>query len=96
MVWGSEIGGKSPKKGRRAGGEREERERSGPMKSFLFFFFNKKPNHLREECRHQFKVLGEFKMGVDMAHEDWLCVREGTPLLGECPLHPKSTFTFYF
>ncbi|MFS7995388.1 hypothetical protein Hanom_Chr12g01117321 [Helianthus anomalus] len=48
------------------------------MKSFLFFFFfNKKPSHLRGECRHQFRVLGEFKSGVDVAHEDWLCVREG-------------------
>ncbi|MFS7983434.1 hypothetical protein Hanom_Chr11g00974441 [Helianthus anomalus] len=53
-----------------------------------FPFFNKKPSHLRGECRHQFRVLGEFKRGVDVAHEDWLCLREGTPLLGECPLHP--------
>uniref|UniRef100_A0A251RSM7 Uncharacterized protein n=1 Tax=Helianthus annuus TaxID=4232 RepID=A0A251RSM7_HELAN len=45
------------------------------------------------ECRHQFRVLGEFKRGVDVAHEDWLCVREGTPLLGECPLHPYVDYT---
>ncbi|MFS7892521.1 hypothetical protein Hanom_Chr00s000647g01653381 [Helianthus anomalus] len=55
--------------------EREERERSGPMN---FFFVNKKPSHLSGECRHQFRVLGEFKRGVDVAHEDWLCVREET------------------
>ncbi|MFS7995593.1 hypothetical protein Hanom_Chr12g01119751 [Helianthus anomalus] len=59
----------------------------GPIKSFLSFFFNKKPSHLRGECRHQFRVLGEFKRGVDVAHEDWFGVREGTHLLGE-HLHP--------
>ncbi|MFS7972334.1 hypothetical protein Hanom_Chr09g00843551 [Helianthus anomalus] len=60
------------------------------MRSFLFFFlfFNKKPSHLREECRHQFRVLGGFKRGVDVTHEDWFGVREGTHLLGEHPLHP--------
>ncbi|MFS7974835.1 hypothetical protein Hanom_Chr10g00873421 [Helianthus anomalus] len=57
-------------------------------------FFNKKPSHLRGECRHQFKVLGEFKRGVDVAHENWLCVREGTPILEECPLHPKLRLVF--
>ncbi|MFS7992141.1 hypothetical protein Hanom_Chr12g01078751 [Helianthus anomalus] len=56
----------------------------------LFFSLKKKPIHLRGECRHQFRVLGEFKRGVDVAHEDWLGVREGTHLLGEHPLHPKS------
>ncbi|MFS7994969.1 hypothetical protein Hanom_Chr12g01112391 [Helianthus anomalus] len=62
---------------------------SGPMGDFLaFFFFNKKPSHLRGECRHQFRVLGEFKRGVDVAHEYWFGVREGTHLLGEHPLHP--------
>ncbi|MFS7972696.1 hypothetical protein Hanom_Chr09g00847811 [Helianthus anomalus] len=75
------MGGDSPKRG---GGERM----SGPMRSFLsFFFFNKKPSQLRGECRHQFRVLGEFKRGVDVAHEDWFGVREGTHLLGEHPLH---------
>ncbi|MFS7942657.1 hypothetical protein Hanom_Chr06g00490981 [Helianthus anomalus] len=69
------------------------------MKNFLFF--NKKPSHLRGKCRHQFRVLGEFKRGVDVSHEDWLCVRERTPLLGECPLHPYlqhlfHTYTFDF
>ncbi|MFS7973944.1 hypothetical protein Hanom_Chr09g00862641 [Helianthus anomalus] len=49
----------------------------------------KKPIHLRGECRHQFRVLGEFKRGVDVALENWLGVREGTHLLGEHPLHPK-------
>ncbi|MFS7983980.1 hypothetical protein Hanom_Chr11g00981091 [Helianthus anomalus] len=47
-----------------------------------------KPIHLRGECRHQFRVLGEFKRGVDVAHEDWFGVREGTHLLVEHPLHP--------
>ncbi|MFS7970230.1 hypothetical protein Hanom_Chr09g00818581 [Helianthus anomalus] len=62
-----------------------------PIKLLLlfFFFFNKKPSPLRGECRHQIGVLGEFKRGVDVAHEDWLGVREGTHLLGEHPLHPK-------
>ncbi|MFS8027142.1 hypothetical protein Hanom_Chr16g01495201 [Helianthus anomalus] len=46
------MGGDSPKRG---GGERM----SGPMRSFLSFFFNKKPSHLKGECRHQFRVLGE-------------------------------------
>uniref|UniRef100_A0A251UV48 Uncharacterized protein n=1 Tax=Helianthus annuus TaxID=4232 RepID=A0A251UV48_HELAN len=46
--------------------EREERERPCPINAFLFFFFNKKPIHLRGECRHQFRVLGEFKRGVDL------------------------------
>ncbi|MFS7949155.1 hypothetical protein Hanom_Chr06g00568241 [Helianthus anomalus] len=35
-------------------------------------------------------MLGEFKRGVDVAHEDWLGVREGTHLLGEHPLHPNK------
>ncbi|MFS7934704.1 hypothetical protein Hanom_Chr05g00394851 [Helianthus anomalus] len=56
---------------------------------FFYFFFNKKPIHLRGECRHQFRVLEEFKRGVDVAHENWLGVREGTHLLGEHPLHPN-------
>ncbi|MFS7985381.1 hypothetical protein Hanom_Chr11g00997741 [Helianthus anomalus] len=43
------------------------------------FFLIKKPSHLRGECRHPFRVLGEFKREVDVAHEDWLCVKEGTP-----------------
>ncbi|KAJ0593783.1 hypothetical protein HanHA300_Chr03g0101381 [Helianthus annuus] len=60
--------------------EREERGKGWTNEKFLFFF-NKKPSHLRGECRYQFRVLGEFKRGVDVAHEDWLCVREGTPLL---------------
>ncbi|MFS7897115.1 hypothetical protein Hanom_Chr00s006883g01736181 [Helianthus anomalus] len=33
-------------------------------------------------------LLGEFKRGVDVALADWCCVREGTPLLRECPSHP--------
>ncbi|KAF5777743.1 hypothetical protein HanRHA438_Chr12g0550271 [Helianthus annuus] len=57
---------------------------------FLFFFFlNKKANPLREECRHQIEGVREFKRGVDVARADWPCVREGTPLRGECPSHPK-------
>ncbi|KAM0011272.1 hypothetical protein Hdeb2414_s0065g00766641 [Helianthus debilis subsp. tardiflorus] len=63
---------------RRKEGEMEERGRRWTND---FFFFNKKPSHLRGECRHQFRVLGEFKRGVDVAYEYWLCVREGTPLL---------------
>ncbi|MFS7989322.1 hypothetical protein Hanom_Chr11g01045361 [Helianthus anomalus] len=59
----------------------------------LFFKKKKKPIHLRGECRHQFRVLGEFKRGVDVAHEDWFGVREGTHLLGEHPLHPKAQAT---
>ncbi|MFS7981459.1 hypothetical protein Hanom_Chr10g00951221 [Helianthus anomalus] len=78
------MGEDSPK---REGGERM----SGPMRSF-FFFFNKKPSHLRGECRHQFRMLGEFKRGVDVAHEYWFGVREGTHLLGEHPLHPYVFF----
>ncbi|MFS7957924.1 hypothetical protein Hanom_Chr07g00672181 [Helianthus anomalus] len=62
---------------------------SGPIGDFLAFFLKKKPSHLRGECRHQFRVLGEFKRGVDVAHEYWFGVREGTHLLGEHPLHPK-------
>ncbi|MFS8008823.1 hypothetical protein Hanom_Chr14g01277441 [Helianthus anomalus] len=62
------------------------------MKNFLFFF-NKKPSHLRGECRHQFRVLREFKRGVNVARKYWLCVRERTPLLKECPLHPKHHIT---
>ncbi|MFS7912585.1 hypothetical protein Hanom_Chr02g00131701 [Helianthus anomalus] len=65
-----------------------------PFFSFFFFFLKKKkPIHLRRECRHQFRVLGEFKRGVDVAHEDWFGVREGTHLLGEHPLHPKWVMT---
>ncbi|MFS8010378.1 hypothetical protein Hanom_Chr14g01296291 [Helianthus anomalus] len=66
--------------------ERGERER-GPINAFLFSL-KKKTIHLRGECRHQFRVLGEFKRGVDVTHENWLGVREGTHLLGEHPLHP--------
>ncbi|MFS7994010.1 hypothetical protein Hanom_Chr12g01100831 [Helianthus anomalus] len=58
---------------------------------FFLFFLKKKPIHLRGECRHQFRVLGEFKRGVDVAHEDWFGVREGTHLLGEHPLHPNAS-----
>ncbi|MFS7943269.1 hypothetical protein Hanom_Chr06g00498271 [Helianthus anomalus] len=61
-------------------------------------FFKKKKKksiHLRGECRHQFRVLGEFKRGVDVAHENWLDVREGTHLLGEHPLHPYKEKTSY-
>ncbi|MFS8007994.1 hypothetical protein Hanom_Chr14g01267501 [Helianthus anomalus] len=61
-----------------------------------FFSFNKKPSHLRGECRHQFRVLGKFKRGVYVAHENWLYVKEGTPLLGECPLHPKDIYYTIF
>ncbi|MFS8028871.1 hypothetical protein Hanom_Chr16g01515631 [Helianthus anomalus] len=61
----------------------------------IFSFLNKKPSHLRGECRHQFRVLGEFKRGVDVTHEYWLCVRERTPLLGECPLHPQRSTSIY-
>ncbi|MFS7902511.1 hypothetical protein Hanom_Chr01g00012141 [Helianthus anomalus] len=60
--------------------ERGRREGGVTNKKFLFFLI--KTSHLRGECRHQFRVLGEFKRGVDVAHEDWLCVKEGTPLLG--------------
>ncbi|MFS7944785.1 hypothetical protein Hanom_Chr06g00516371 [Helianthus anomalus] len=49
---------------------------------------------LRGEWRHQIGVLGEFKRGVDVAHGDWFGVREGTHLLGEHPLHPKTLFFF--
>ncbi|MFS7989606.1 hypothetical protein Hanom_Chr11g01048901 [Helianthus anomalus] len=59
---------------------------------FFFFFKKKKPIHLRGECRHQFRVLGEFKRRVDVTHEDWFGVREGTHLLGEHPLHPYLNF----
>ncbi|MFS7995708.1 hypothetical protein Hanom_Chr12g01121111 [Helianthus anomalus] len=55
---------------------RREGEERGRGDHFLFFL--KKTIHLRGECRHQFRVLGEFKRGVDVAHEDWLGVREGT------------------
>ncbi|MFS7941740.1 hypothetical protein Hanom_Chr06g00479801 [Helianthus anomalus] len=54
----------------------------------LFFFLNKKKIPLRGECRHQNGVLGEFKRRVDVVLADWWCVKEGTPLLEECPLHP--------
>ncbi|MFS7958448.1 hypothetical protein Hanom_Chr07g00678661 [Helianthus anomalus] len=77
------MGEEMPKRG---GGEREERGR-GDQSMFFFFLKKKKTIHLRGECRHQFRVLGEFKRGVDVAHEDWLGVREGTHLLGEHPLH---------
>ncbi|KAF5802518.1 hypothetical protein HanXRQr2_Chr06g0260411 [Helianthus annuus] len=55
------------------------------------FTTNKKknPSPLRGECRHQIGVLGEFKRGIDVALADWWCVREGTPILGECPSHPN-------
>ncbi|MFS8010374.1 hypothetical protein Hanom_Chr14g01296251 [Helianthus anomalus] len=72
---------------RREGDERERREGEGTNQCFSFFF-KKKTIHLRGECRHQFRVLGEFKRGVDVTHENWLGVREGTHLLGEHPLHP--------
>ncbi|MFS7999418.1 hypothetical protein Hanom_Chr12g01165881 [Helianthus anomalus] len=85
MKSGKQLGVEAPKRG---GGERGEREK-GPINAFLFFFFFFfKPIHLRGECRHQFRVLVEFKRGVDVAHEYWFGVREGTHLLGEHPLHP--------
>ncbi|MFS8019883.1 putative endoplasmic reticulum oxidoreductin 1, ERO1-like superfamily [Helianthus anomalus] len=71
------------------------------MRNFLFFFFNKKPSHLRGECRHQFRVLGEFKRGVDVAHEDWLCRGANLQLMYDRVLnHPERVqnlyFTFFF
>ncbi|MFS7930823.1 hypothetical protein Hanom_Chr04g00348771 [Helianthus anomalus] len=56
----------------------------------LFFKKKKKTIHLRGECRHQFRVLGEFKRGVDVAHEDWLSVREGTHLCTPYTLNKRS------
>ncbi|MFS7896127.1 hypothetical protein Hanom_Chr00s004139g01719341 [Helianthus anomalus] len=86
MKSGKQLGVEAPK---RWGGERERREGEGTNQCFFFFFFKKKKTiHLRGECRHQFRVLGEFKRGVDVAHEYWFGVREGTHLLGEHPLHP--------
>ncbi|MFS8026915.1 hypothetical protein Hanom_Chr16g01492291 [Helianthus anomalus] len=85
---GSEMGEKLPKRG---GGEREERGRGDQSKVSFFLKKKKKKKktiHLRGECHHQFRVLGEFKRGVDVAHEYWFGVREGTHLLGEHPLHP--------
>ncbi|MFS7889762.1 hypothetical protein Hanom_Chr00s000005g01610841 [Helianthus anomalus] len=72
-------------------GEERGRREGELDQSMLFFLFlkKKKPIHLRGKCRHQFRVLGDFKRGVDVAHEDWLGVKEGTHLLGEHPLHPK-------
>ncbi|MFS8014531.1 hypothetical protein Hanom_Chr15g01345631 [Helianthus anomalus] len=61
----AELGG-CRHQGRREGGD-------GPMN---FFFFNKKTIHLRGVCRHQFRVLGEFKRRVDVTHEDWWDVTE--------------------
>ncbi|MFS7980757.1 hypothetical protein Hanom_Chr10g00943011 [Helianthus anomalus] len=86
------MGGGSPKRGE----ERGRRERGLVQSQFFFFFFffffkKKNPIHLRGEWRHQIGVLGEFKRGVDVAHGDWFGVREGTHLLGEHPLHPKSS-----
>ncbi|MFS7989149.1 hypothetical protein Hanom_Chr11g01043361 [Helianthus anomalus] len=77
------IGEEAPKRG-------EEREGGPHSINQWNFFFNKKPSHLRGECRHQFRVLGKFKRGVDVSHEYWLCVREGTLLSGECLLHPNA------
>ncbi|MFS7971210.1 hypothetical protein Hanom_Chr09g00830031 [Helianthus anomalus] len=71
------------------GGERELP--SNHKLSFFFFFFFLKPIHLRGEWRHQMRVLGEFKRGVDVAYGDWFGVREGTHLLGEHPLHPYDS-----
>ncbi|MFS7974337.1 hypothetical protein Hanom_Chr09g00867471 [Helianthus anomalus] len=78
-------GGGTEERGRRERGERERR----PINDFLFLKKKKKPIHLRGEWRHQIRVLGEFKRGVDVAHGDWFGVREGTHLLGEHPLHRK-------
>ncbi|MFS7942498.1 hypothetical protein Hanom_Chr06g00489101 [Helianthus anomalus] len=54
----------------------------------FFFFLNKKRSPPREECRHQIEGVGGVKWGVDVARADWLCVREVTPILEECPSHP--------
>ncbi|MFS8027392.1 hypothetical protein Hanom_Chr16g01498171 [Helianthus anomalus] len=84
---GGEMEGDRWRLTERKGGER----RLLSNETFFFFFFKKKkPIHLRGEWRHQIGVLGEFKRGVDVAHEDWFGVREGTHLLGEHPLHPKK------
>ncbi|MFS7951847.1 hypothetical protein Hanom_Chr07g00600031 [Helianthus anomalus] len=83
---GGEMEGDRWRLTERKGGER--RLLSNETFSFFFFFFFFKPIHLRGEWRHQIGVLGEFKRGVDVAHEDWFGVREGTHLLGEHPLHP--------
>ncbi|MFS7984667.1 hypothetical protein Hanom_Chr11g00989181 [Helianthus anomalus] len=54
-----------------------------------FFFFNKKTSPLRGECRHQTEGV----RGVDVTRADWPCVREGTLLRGECPVHPNYIYT---
>ncbi|KAM0028396.1 hypothetical protein Hdeb2414_s0019g00551131 [Helianthus debilis subsp. tardiflorus] len=84
---GEEIRGRGTDERR---GKRRWSLSNQPITAFLFFIFlkKKKPIHLRGEWRHQIGVLGEFKRGVDVAHEDWFGVREGTHLLGEHPLHP--------
>ncbi|MFS8009626.1 hypothetical protein Hanom_Chr14g01287131 [Helianthus anomalus] len=50
----------------------------------------KKTSPPREECRHQIEGVGRVKWGVDVARADWLWVREVTPHLEECPLHPYT------
>ncbi|KAJ0590417.1 hypothetical protein HanIR_Chr04g0197181 [Helianthus annuus] len=42
---------------KRGGGERESL--TNQKFPFFFFFLKKKTIHLRGECRHQFRVLGE-------------------------------------
>ncbi|MFS7924167.1 hypothetical protein Hanom_Chr03g00269461 [Helianthus anomalus] len=58
----------------------------------FFFFFNKKTSPLRGKCRHQIEGVRGVKRGVDVSRADWPCVREGTPLRGECPVHPQTHF----
>ncbi|MFS7956932.1 hypothetical protein Hanom_Chr07g00660491 [Helianthus anomalus] len=52
----------------------------------FFFFLNNKTNPLRGECRHQIEDVRGVKNGVDMARADWSCIRNETPLKGECPV----------
>ncbi|MFS7971237.1 hypothetical protein Hanom_Chr09g00830371 [Helianthus anomalus] len=53
------------------------------------FFLIKKQGELRGEWRHQIEGVRGVKRGVDVTRADWPCVREGTPLRGECPVHSK-------
>ncbi|MFS8019593.1 hypothetical protein Hanom_Chr15g01405581 [Helianthus anomalus] len=54
----------------------------------------KKASPPRDECRYQIEGVGGVKWEVDVACADWLSVREVTPHLEECPLHPKKLVSY--
>ncbi|MFS7933802.1 hypothetical protein Hanom_Chr04g00384091 [Helianthus anomalus] len=61
--------------------------------TFIKIFFIKQKNKKkasppREECRYQIEGVMGVKRRVDVMRADLVCIKEVTPSLEKCPLHP--------